>query len=254
MATMEVRVDHAPGSVAILTLNRPPVNALNSASLEVIGGALAALEPDPDVRAVVLTGGGTAFSAGMDLKEVQAFTVDDQTATVKALSRLLTRLYGFPKPVIAAVNGHAIAGGLLLLLATDYRVASTGAAIGMAEVRVGVRFPLAALSIVRGELSPPMQRRLLLSGKTITADAAQQSDIVDEVVDVAGLMDRAVAAAADLATIPPKTFAAVKSQLRSETLSYMEDVTVRDADPMLQGWFTDETKAAAQAIIQSRAK
>ncbi len=150
MTTMEVRIDHLPGSIAVLALDRPPVNALNSASLQAIGGALETLEPNSDVRAVVITGSGKAFSAGMDLKEVESFTVEDQTATVDALSRLLTRLYGFPKPVVGAVNGHAIAGGLLLLLATDYRIAGTGVSVGMAEVRVGVRFPLAALAIVRG--------------------------------------------------------------------------------------------------------
>jgi enoyl-CoA hydratase len=252
--TESVHTDHLPDGVMVLTLDRPPVNALNSGFLEAIDQALVDMEGRADVRALVITGAGKTFSAGMDLKEVQAFTVADQTAMVDALGRVISRLYGFPKPVIAIVNGHAIAGGLLLVLATDVRIASVDALLGFAEARVGIRIPLAALAIIRGELSPSTQRRLLLGGKPVAAEAAERMGIVDEVVDPAAAMDRAAAVAEDFARIPRETFAAVKAQLRSESLEYMADVGARRLDPLLRGWFNDETKDAALAILKARTK
>ncbi len=253
MTTMTVHVERLGGNVAVLTLDRPPVNALNSGSLDAMDRAFAELEPDKDVRALVITGAGKTFSAGMDLKELQDFTVEDQTAMVDALSRLLARLYGFPKPVIAAINGHAIAGGLLLVLCTDFRIASPGSSLGLAEVRVGVRFPLAGMAVIRQEISPSTRRRLVLGGNTVTAEAAERMGIVDELAEPGAVLDRARTAAEDYAAIPPSTFAAVKSQLRSEVLKEIADVEARRSDPLLRGWFNDETKDAARAILAARA-
>jgi enoyl-CoA hydratase/carnithine racemase len=252
--TMKVHIDHRSAGIVVLTLDRPPVNALNPDFLKAVDGALQSLQGNSDVRAVVIAGAGKTFSAGMDLKEVQGFTVEDQTAMVDALSQLMARMYGFPKPVIAAVNGHAIAGGLLLLLGTDFRIAGAGALFGLAEVRVGVRFPLTALAIVRNELPPGTQRRLLLGGNTASAVAAERMGIVDEVLDPAAVMDRALAAAEDYAKIPPEAFAAVKVQLRLEVLQYITHVEARRSDPLLHGWFTDETKDAARTILEARTK
>ncbi len=252
--TESVHADHLPDGVMVLTLDRPPVNALNLGFLEAIDQALVDMEGRADVTALVITGAGKTFSAGMDLKEVQAFTVADQTAMVDALGRLISRLYGFPKPVVAAVNGHAIAGGLLLLLATDFRVASAVALLGFAEARVGIRIPLAALAIIRGELSPGTQRRLLLGGNKFAAEAAERMGIVDEVVDAAAVFDRAVAVAEDYAKIPPGTFAEVKAQLRLETLESMDDARTRRLDPLLRGWFNIETKDPARAVLDARTK
>lgn len=253
MTKMTVRVERL-GGVAVLTLDRPPVNALNAASLDAVGRVLADLEDDETVGALVMTGAGKTFSAGMDLKELQDFTLEDQTAMVDALTRLLARLYGFPRPVVAAVNGHAIAGGLLLVLATDFRVAGAGASLGLAEVRVGVRFPSAGMTVVRHELSPGSCRRLLLGGKPVAAQAAERMGIVDEVVERAAVMDRARAVAEDYAQIPPGTFAAVKTHLRSEALDEIAEAQARRSDPLLHGWFNDETKAAARAALAARSK
>jgi len=251
---MKVHVDRLAGGLAVLTLDRPPVNALNPGFLDGMERSLADLAPDDAVRSLVITGAGKTFSAGMDLKEVQDFTLDDQTAMLEALGRLLARLYGFPKPVIAAVNGHAIAGGLLLVLGTDFRIASAGAVLGLAEVRVGVRFPLAGLAVVNRELSPGALRRLVLGGNTISAKTAEHVGIVDEVVEPEAVMDRARAVAEDYARIPPETFSEVKVQLRSETLNYIANVESRRLDPLFRGWFNDETMNAAQAILSTRRK
>lgn len=254
MTAINVSVEYCPESVCILTLDRPPVNALNVDLLTSVNETLAELQSHAGVRSVVITGAGKTFSGGMDLKELQGFTIEDQTDMVEVLSRLIGRLYGFAKPVIAAINGHAIAGGLLLLLGTDFRVASASAMVGLAEVRVGVQYPLAGLALVERELSPGARRRLMLGGNSVTAEAAERMGIIDEVVEPAAVMDRARAIAEDFAKIPPATFAAVKTQLRSETLAYLDDIAARRSDPMLRGWFTDETKEAARAILAARTK
>lgn len=254
MTASVVRIDQFSGGVAILTLDRPPVNALNPAFLEAMVRALIDLEGNVEVRALVITGAGKSFSAGMDLKELQNFSEEDQTSMVDLLSHVLIRLYGFQKPVIAAVNGHAIAGGLILPLATDFRISSEGARLGLAEVRVGVRFPLVALAIMRQELSPDARRRLVLSGNRVTASVAERLGFIDEVVDGSAVMERARAVAEDFSKIPPHTFAAVKLQLRSDPLNAMKDITAHRSDPLLRGWFTDETKDAARAILDARLK
>lgn len=238
------------GGIRVLRLNRPPASALNTTFLLAIEQRLKELSFMEELRSLILTGTDKVLSAGLDLKEAVDFSLEQQTAVCDALNRAYGALYGFPKPVIAAINGHAIAGGFFFVLGADYRIAADSARFGLTEVRVGVRFPIAALEMARLELSPTMSRRLLLSGRNIRADEALDHKVLDEVVAPDGVMPRAIEMAKDYATIPPIAYGDVKQQLREPALERIRDAIENANDPTLDGWFTDESRSAAAALLE----
>src|SRR5689334_8529697 len=149
--------------ISTLRLNRPPANALDLPFLTELGDAFTELENQTEVRALIVTGRDKFFSAGLDLKAVPAYSADEQRLLASELNRMVGRLYGLPLPVIAAVNGHCIAGGVIVALCCDYRIAAAGDyKIGLTEARVGVVFPVGPMAVVQGELSAPAARRAVL--------------------------------------------------------------------------------------------
>ena len=243
--TCETRDD----GIAVVTMHRAPVNALMPDFLAEVAAAAAACAADPAVRALVLTSGLKVLSGGFDLKAAQAFTRDKETAIVDHLNADFTSLYAFPKPLITAANGAAIAGGLFFVLSADYTVAARHAEFGLAEVRVGANFPVGPLEIARDALSPAARRRLMLGGRPVDAETARAMGIVDEIAEPDALLDRAVAVARDYAENPPLAYAAIKAQLRGPALKTIHDTIANGSDPTRTGWFTEETKAAMAAMI-----
>jgi len=235
--------------ISCLTLNRAPVNALNPGLLQEFAGRLDELAIDDAVKAVIIDSAFKVFSAGLDLKEAQGFDLVAQQAIVRGLNVSFTKLFSFPKPTIAAVGGAAIAGGLFFVLASDYRVATPHAKFGLAEVRVGADFPIGPLEIARAMLSPNDLRRLMLGGQPVGADAALSAGIVDVVIEVEDLRATALEVAQDYARIPPKTYAAVKHQMRSGTIAVIKNAMANGANTPADGWFNDETKDAMAVMI-----
>ena len=235
-------------------LDRPPVNALNPAFLAQMDRVLEELSVDEAVRAVVLSGAGKTLSGGMDLKELLEFSTAEQEAMVGALNRTFGSLYGFPKPLICAANGPAIAGGLFFVLTSDYCVASERAVFALAEMRVGVRFPIGPFEIARNELAPHACRRIMLGGAMHDAPTALQLGVVDETVAADEVMNRAIAVAGEYAALPAQAYAHTKRQLRGEVLRRITSVLDDDSDPMSAGWTTDETVTATTAVLASLQK
>src|SRR5262249_35533727 len=134
---------------------------------------------------------------------------------VPLLQRLFERLARFPRPLVAAVNGHAIAGGAILMLACDQRLLARGPArIGLTEVRVGVLFPAWALEGARFATPPQHFPPLICAGRTWQPEEALARGLVDELVEPERLLDRACAVAEELAAIPTAAFAATKAAVR----------------------------------------
>ena len=152
--------------IAVVTLANPPMNAMDSALLEELAALFEGLASDRTVRAAVIAAEGPAFSAGLNLKTVPALDRLGQRRLVDALNESFGTLYAWPKPLVAAVNGHAIAGGLILALCADWRiVADVPMQVGLAEVRVGVTYPVARaggraqrIVALRGAASDPARR------------------------------------------------------------------------------------------------
>lgn len=233
------------GGVVEMSLNAAPVNALTPETLMGYRDVIQALGADNDVRAILLTSPLKVFSAGLNLKAAQSFDDAAQIAIVNGLNEGFLAQFSCPKPVICAVNGAAIAGGLFFVLASDHRVASPNAQFGLAEVRVGVDFPAGPLEIARATLAPNDLRRLILRGQPMGAEAALAAGIVDRIVEKDALYDAAMAAALEFADIPPNAFAAIKLQIRDDAINRIKAATTTAPAP----WFTDETRAAMAKMI-----
>lgn len=233
--------------VAVVMLDRPPANAMTAASLNELADVVDELGAADDTKGIVLTGAGRSFSAGLDLKALQDAGDAAQEELIEALNRAFLSVYACPRLVVAAVNGHAIAGGLVLALCCDVRlVADVSLSAGLAEARVSVVFPVGALEVVRTELAQPILRRLVLDGRPIGAVESVDLGVFDRLVSADALLDEAVAAAAD--GPPPGGFTKIKEQLRGPALQRMRAV-IGGGDPLTRPWLTAETFAAAAAAI-----
>jgi enoyl-CoA hydratase len=210
------------GDIAVLTMAHGKANALD---IELLEGLIARFETlrSASERAVVLTGQGRMFSAVVDLPRLADGGPDYVRRFLPALHRLYDTAFFFPKPVVAAVNGHAIAGGCVLECCADRRIAAKdGGRIGVTELLVGVPFPAMAFEVMRFATAPQYFADGILSGATYLPDVALQRGLIDEVVEPSALPDRAVAAAETLAALPPRTFEATKRQIRQPVTDAME--------------------------------
>ena len=237
------------GDVALVRIDRPPANALDR---ELLADGAAALDElrDPGPGAVVIVGRERFFSAGVDLKLAPTLDRDGQREMVSGINRLFAGWYSFERPVVCAVNGHAIAGGLILALCGDHRVCATGEAkLGLTELRAGIPYPAAALAIVRAELTPQAARRLALHADLVDPPRALELGLVDELAEPDEVLDRALELADELAALPHDAYAKVKRQVRGATISQLERV---DEDPLLDGWISTETQSAAEAILERK--
>jgi len=244
-----VRKDYGEGIVGI-ELNRGPVNALSPAFLMGMADMLAGMEQDDSVRAVVLSSPFKVFSAGLDLKEAQDYDLAQQHAIVEALNVAFLALFSFPKPVVAAVGGAALAGGLFYVLGSDVRVAGPRASFGLAEVRVGVDFPAPTMEIARATLGPNTLRRLMQTGQPIDAKQAVAEGIVDVLEEDGGIvLDRALAEARALADIPSIAYASVKRQIRQPAITACEAAIAEGANAPEGGWFNTQTRDAMRRMI-----
>jgi enoyl-CoA hydratase/carnithine racemase len=244
-------IEDLGGGITRVMLHRAPVNALTPAFLDALSAFYDAAATDPNIRAIIIASAQKVLSGGLDLKAAQEFDKADELEIVRGLNQSFTKLYGLPKPTICAVNGAAIAGGFFFVLGCDYRIGDTRASVGLAEVRVGATLPVGPYEIAKAELTPSDFRKLLLSGQPLKADQAFAAGIIDEVVEPDDLQTRALKVAESYAALPPKTFAAAKSQLRGAVVQHIETAMENGANAPEGGWFSDETKPAMKAMVGS---
>jgi enoyl-CoA hydratase/carnithine racemase len=239
------------GNIAVMRINRAPANAIDLALAGEFDNALATVENSSDVGALVLTATGNCFSAGLDLKAIPDYDRDQQKSMVTEVNRLFGRLYGLPLPTIAAVNGHAIAGGVILTLACDYRIGAEGDyKLGLAEARVGVPFPVAAMAIVKSELNHRVARLMVLTARNLTPEEALASGVLDELQPADRLLDRALEVAREMAELPRETYARIKRTMRGPALARIDDAVLNQTEPMLESWLGDETRKAASEALK----
>jgi enoyl-CoA hydratase len=238
------------GGVATVILSRGSANALNIEFAEEILEVLARLEKSGEVRAVVLTGTGSVFCAGLDLKEVPKYDRTRQNRMLELLNRLFYRVYGFPVPVVAAINGHAIAGGLILALACDWRVAvREGGLLGLTEISVGVPYPVAAMAVVRSELGQTTARQLMLGGTNHDCAFALASGMVDELQSAELVRTRSQSIARQLSTAPAEAYSRIKWQLRHDALTQMANA-VAGEELLYDTWIRSETAGTAERFLR----
>jgi len=251
MSTLKLTL--AKDGIAVVTLANPPINAMDAALLEKLANLFEGLAADRAVRAAVIAADGPAFSAGLNLKTVPSLDRLGQRRLVDALNDSFGTLYAWPKPLVAAVNGHAIAGGLILALCADWRIVADDVPlqISLAEVRVGVTYPVAALEIARAELAPSAARRLILLGETVDAAAAEALAIMDERVPSGVLLARAIAQAERHGSLPPRAFATIKRELRAAELECIAAARAGHGEPRLAAWLGEEVRRASTAVLRA---
>jgi enoyl-CoA hydratase/carnithine racemase len=244
-----IQIDRV-GQIAVLRVDRPPANAIDLDLANEFATALEAIESTDGIGALIVTGEGSCFSAGLDLKVVPTYDRAQQQAMVMQVNRLFGGLYGLPLPTIAAVNGHAIAGGVILALACDYRIGAEGDyKVGLAEARVGVPFPVAAMAIVQSELSHPVARTMVLTARNSSPHDALRMGVLDELQPPELLLPRAIEVAQEMAALPHDIYGRIKRELRRAALARIDDAIRNRKEPMLDSWLSAETQAAsAQAL------
>jgi len=237
-------------SISTLRLAHRKASALDIELLEAINTELDSIEAS-DARALILTGTGSIFSAGVDLFRIVESTESHYVGLFLALlNRTIERLFSFPLPTIAAVNGHAIAGGCILVQACDYRLMSRdGGRIGTPELLVGVPFPPAALEILRFTVAPSHLQRVIYSGETFSTVEALSMGLIDEGVAKTALMDRAATVATQFAALPRETFRTTKRELRRSTVERFDKLASDSGGEIARIWSSPETKEGIRAYL-----
>jgi enoyl-CoA hydratase len=236
------------GAVTIMRMARGKGNAINLGLLEASDEALVAIEKSP-ARAVVITGQGSVYGAGVDLQELleggEAYLRKFIPRMISAFERLAT----FPKPMVAAVNGHAIAGGAINMLACDQRILARGKArIGLTEVLVGVQFPAWALEIARFATPVEHFSTLICTGRTYLPEEALARGLVDELVEPERLLGRAVEVAEEMGAILPATFAATKLAVRRPMIEAARRQTAEQTK-IIDYWCSAEVMAQVKDFV-----
>src|SRR3954469_21355746 len=217
------------GHVLVVTMNRPEAkNALSPEMLVGMADAWDRIDSDPDIRCAVLTGAGGVFCAGADLKAMNNAQAESDAAKrfredAGLAWKALLRHPRLTKPLIAAVEGYAVAGGTEILQATDIRVAGEGATFGVVEVRRGL-FPLGGSTVrLRRQIPFTVAMDLLLTGRPISAQEAKEIGLIGRVVPDGQALDTALEIAATIAANAPLAVEAVKRSVReSEGMSEEE--------------------------------
>ncbi len=203
-----------------------------------------------DARALIITGTGSAFSAGVDLFRVLDGGAEYLKQFLPAMEAFFRTLLTFSKPAIAAINGHAIAGGCIIAAACDYRVMAEGTArIGVPELAVGVPFPTLPFEIVRARVSPGAFRDLVFTGRTVPPGEAVAVGLVDEIAPIDVLITRAQHAAERLADIPPMTFALTKRTFTEPILERVGRTASLNAD-VVAAWESPAVQARMRAYVE----
>lgn len=229
--------------IVTLRLEHGKANAFDVEFCEAITRAL---RDASGARAVIVTGTRSIFSAGVDLFRLTNEGADYVKRFFPALDELLTALMEFPRPMVAAINGHAIAGGCLLAASADYRVMS-GGTIGVPELSVGVPFPAMAIEILR-MATPTHAHRLATSGQVVSAQEALSRSLIDEIVEPDQLMPRALQVAERFASAPPDAFRITKSHLRAPFLQSARSRSKEDREA-LAVWCDPRTHEHIKAYL-----
>jgi len=245
---MIIREEH--DGVRVLRLAHGKVSAIDIELGEAFIAELDAAAGDAAVRALVITGSGSSFSAGVDLfrlvKEGPAYG----QRFLPVLDTMLRDALAFPKPIIAAINGHAIAGGCILAAACDRRLMAEGhGRIGVPELVVGVPFPALPLQIMAARIPDSAFRHLVVTGRTVQADEAVMLGLVDETCRADALLDRAIAVAAEYAAVPASAFALAKeafSTLILDRTACLSDLNAR----VVHAWLQPQTYDTIRAYLE----
>jgi enoyl-CoA hydratase len=243
---MELEVS---GGVAVLSMRAGKANAIGSAFLDRLSTQLDALAAS-DAAALVLTGEGKAFSAGLDLPEVTAMDRAGLERFIRHFSEVMLRVFTLPLPVVAAINGHAIAGGCVLALQADVRLASAGESrIGLNEVQLGLGLPTVVLETLRSQVPASTLGPVALEGRLLGPEEAHALGLVHEVVPPAQLLAAAVLRATALAALPGPAFRQIKEAIRAPVVEAVRRSGAEDARRWVETAFSPPARGRLAEVL-----
>jgi len=235
-----------------LAMEYGKVNAMDFEFCQLLTSHLKEQAHSSDCRALVLTGHQRAFSAGVNLKRLVSEPPSYVDAFFPALTRLFYQAIVFPKPLIVAVSGHALAGGCVLASTGDYRLIRPDAKIGMPELRVGLSLPAEGIETFRFVLSPSHFQRVVTSGQSFQNQAAVLAGLADEVCPAEQLLERADELAEQYSQIPADVYAITKSQIRQPLLERIEKNRTQYSDQVQEMWKSPVIRESVANYITSR--
>jgi len=228
--------------IATVALNRGKVNALNKTVIGELKHAFDLLENDRAVKAVILTADGNFFSFGFDIPEFRAFSKEQFTDYLNCFTTFYTRLFLYPKPVVAALNGHTVAGGCMIALACDYRVMVTGnAKISLNEIAFGSSVFAGSTEMLRFWCGNANATDILYSGKMFSADEALKLGLIHETATEPELMSHARYQAGVMGEKYQPAFAAIKGLLRKSTGENMAAGEAASIKEFVDIWYSETT-------------
>jgi len=228
--------------VATVCLARGKVNALNGDVIQDLADTFRDLEADDGVRAVILTGSGKFFSFGFDIPEFLNYPRTEFTKYLDSFSKFSSYLFQFPKPVVAALNGHTVAGGCMLAIACDHRMMVGGKAkIALNEIGFGSSVFAGSVEMLRYCIGSNNAEDVLFSGKMYTAEEARQIGLIDDITPVEQLKGESERVAREYADKDPRAFAGIKNLLRKpvvESFAGRETDSIRE---FVEIWYSEST-------------
>jgi len=234
--------------IAVLTLASDKVNALDVETLEQMVAYLDECEGDAAVRALVVTGQGAIFSAGLNVGEVLDNEKGRTAVLLGSLTTTLVRLFAFPKPTVAAINGPAIAGGCILACACDKRLIAEGARIGATELKVGVSFPVFAVELLQHACGADAEQ-LIFDAALLDGEEACRRGLAQRVVAAEDLRAEALDLARALASLDAPAYALAKATTRRHALAIGDDEGARALnEQVLAQWQADPTRASLERL------
>lgn len=235
--------------VAEIRLRRGKVNALNDQTVEEIRTCFQRLAAETDVRAVILTGDGPFFSFGFDIPEFMDFSRESFSKFLANFTSLYAYVFMYPKPVIAALNGHTIAGGCMLALACDHRIMVGGKAkISLNEITFGSSVFAGSVAMLKSLVGNRNAQSILYSGGMYSAEAAMALGLVDEITSAENLSAEARAAAKRLTSKDAEAFRSIKSLLREGIAADMARQEPRSIKEFVDIWYSEATRRNLQQI------
>jgi len=240
------------GPLAVLRLDKARGNAIDEALVDELLRACAEMEADDGVRGVLLASANPKlFCPGLDLVSLIEVDRPRLERFMHAFGRMLVSLFGLRKPMVAAVSGHAVAGGCILALTADWRVLRRGISIGLNEVKVGVPLPLSVSALLRATVPPGSLSRVALLGRNFADEEALAAGLADELADGEGFEGACLARLQEFAEKDPYSLAVTKKYLRAEALQQMKAEDPVAIAEWLDGWFSPATQDRIRAVAAS---
>jgi 3,2-trans-enoyl-CoA isomerase len=240
---------HGDAGIAKLMLNRGKVNALVDQVVEELHNTLIDLEKDPDINAIIITGQGKFFSFGFDIPEFLSYSKQRFTDYLIKFTDLYKYMFLYPKPIIAAINGHAVAGGCMIASACDRRVMVAGKAkISLNEITFGSSVFAGSTEMMRFWVGSKNATEILYLGKMYSAEEAKALGLIEEVSSEDELMNIATKMASEFSEKSASAFADIKLLLRKSTADEMKIKELDSIKRFVDIWYSDSTWKKLQDI------